>query len=96
MASFHTKTFQLHDDYMTPKHAWEDIAEYIPKDKIIWEAFYGDGASGNHLSDLGWQEEIHRDGAFYEEGVGGGGGAAPRPGAPAPQGFSCQISDVKR
>ena len=39
MASFHTKTFQKHDDYMTPKSAWEDIKKYIPTDKIIWEAF---------------------------------------------------------
>ena len=42
MAGFHTKTFIKHDDYMTPKHAWEAIQEYIPKNKIIWEAFYGD------------------------------------------------------
>ena len=70
MASFHTKTFTVHDDYMTPKHAWEDIAEYIPKDKIIWEAFYGDGASGNHLLDLGCQEVIHRDVDFYENDLG--------------------------
>ena len=41
MASFHTKTFTKHDNYMTPKHAWENIKEYIPKDKVIWEAFDG-------------------------------------------------------
>ena len=35
MASFHTKTFSKHDDYMTPKYAWENINMYIPKDKII-------------------------------------------------------------
>jgi hypothetical protein len=42
MAGFHTKTFLKHDDYMTPKYAFENIKQYIPKDKIIWEAFYGD------------------------------------------------------
>ena len=41
MAGFHTKTFAKHDSYMTPKSAWENIKEYIPKDKVIWEAFYG-------------------------------------------------------
>ena len=35
MAGFQTKTFSNHDDYMTPKSAWQNIAEYIPKDKQI-------------------------------------------------------------
>jgi len=35
-------TLQKHDDYMTPKIAWENIQHYLPKDKIIWECFYGD------------------------------------------------------
>lgn len=47
MAGFQTKTFLKHDDYMTPKSAWESILQYIPKDKLIWEAFYGDGTSGH-------------------------------------------------
>ena len=34
MAGFHTKTFLKHDDYMTPKYAWENIKQYIPQDKI--------------------------------------------------------------
>jgi len=53
MASFHTKTFTKHDDYMTPKYAWENINEYIPKDKVIWESFYGDGKSAGYLRELG-------------------------------------------
>ena len=53
MAIFHTKTFIKHDDYMTPKYAWENILHLIPKDKIIWEAFYGDGNSGDYLRELG-------------------------------------------
>ena len=43
-----------HDDYMTPKHAWEAIKDYIPRDKVIWEAFYGDGKSGKYLEELGF------------------------------------------
>jgi hypothetical protein len=50
---------------MTPKVAWEAIQEYIPKDKQIWEAFYGDGTSGNHLLELGFKV-IHEPIDFFE------------------------------
>ena len=30
--------FKVHDDYYTPKSAWEKINHLIPKDKVIWEA----------------------------------------------------------
>jgi len=69
MASFNTKTFTKHDDYMTPKHAWEDIKQYIPKDKLIWEAFYGNGDSGKYLTELGFNV-IHQDVDFYEHNLG--------------------------
>jgi hypothetical protein len=64
MASFHSKTFIKHDDYMTPKSAWENIKEFIPNDKVIWEAFYGDGKSGKYLSDLGLNV-IHTEEDFF-------------------------------
>jgi hypothetical protein len=66
MAGFHSKTFKKHDDYMTPKHAWEDIKHFIPKDKIIWEAFYGDGNSGNYIKELGFNV-INEERDFYTE-----------------------------
>lgn len=69
MASFHTKTFTKHDDYMTPKHAWEDIKQFIPKDKVIWECFYGNGTSGTYLQDLGFNT-IHEDIDFYDNNLG--------------------------
>lgn len=69
MAGFQTKTFQKHDDYMTPKYAWENIKEYIPKDKQIWEAFYGDGESGKYLTELGFKT-IHEDIDFFENDLG--------------------------
>ncbi len=69
MAGFHTKTFIKHDDYMTPKYAWENIKEYIPKNKVIWEAFYGDGKSGQYLKDLGF-DVIHEKIDFFEENKG--------------------------
>jgi|TARA_R100000081_G_C4776893_1_gene149132 hypothetical protein len=65
MAGFHTKTFLKHDDYMTPKYAWENIKQYIPKDKIIWEAFYGDSNSGNYLKELGFNV-IHDSIDFFD------------------------------
>jgi hypothetical protein len=69
MAGFHTKTFALHDDYMTPKSAWEAIVNYIPKTKVIWEAFYGNGQSGKYLSELGFTT-IHEDIDFFENNKG--------------------------
>ena len=66
MASFHTKTFQQHDDYMTPKSAWEAIRHFIPTDKLIWEAFYGDGNSGHYLTELGFNV-IHEVRDFFTE-----------------------------
>jgi hypothetical protein len=69
MAGFHTKTFLKHDDYMTPKSAWENIEQYIPKDKVLWECFYGDGKSGTYLEELGF-EVIHEEIDFYKHNKG--------------------------
>ena len=66
MAGFQTKTFSNHDDYMTPKSAWQNIAEYIPKDKQIWEAFYGDGTSAENLKELGFNV-VSEPIDFYKE-----------------------------
>lgn len=54
-----------HDDYMTPKSAWEAVKHLIPS-KVIWEAFYGDGASGKYLKDLGFTV-IHESIDFFTE-----------------------------
>lgn len=69
MAGFHSKTFLKHDDYMTPKYAWENIKDLIPKNKVIWEAFYGDGLSGTYLRDLGF-DVIHEPVDFFENNLG--------------------------
>ena len=69
MATFHTKTFEKHDDYMTPKSAWEAIQHLVPKDKVIWECFYGNGKSGEYISELGY-EVIHEPIDFYENNLG--------------------------
>jgi hypothetical protein len=69
MAGFNTKSFEKHDDYMTPKSAWENIKHIIPADKIIWEAFYGDGKSGQYLTELGFNV-IHDELDFFENNLG--------------------------
>jgi hypothetical protein len=69
MAGFHSKTFTKHDDYMTPKYAWENIQQFIPKDKVIWEAFYGDGKSGEYLTEMGFNV-IHEPVDFFENDLG--------------------------
>jgi len=53
MAGFTTKTFIVHDDYVTPNTAWDAIIPYIPRDKKIWECFYCNGKSGSYLTSLG-------------------------------------------
>ena len=67
MAGFDTETFTIHDDYMTPFSAWEAIKDYIPKDKVVWESFYGDGTSKEHLLKLGCKEVIHEPWDFFLE-----------------------------
>tara|TARA_R100000231_G_scaffold73833_3_gene57830 strand:- start:353 stop:853 length:501 start_codon:yes stop_codon:yes gene_type:complete len=69
MAGFTNETFIKHDDYFTPKYVWEDIKEYIPSDKLIWEAFYGDGESGKYLTELGFNT-IHEPIDFFENNLG--------------------------
>ena len=68
MADFHTKTFSKHDDYMTPKSAWDSIKEFIPEEyKVIYEPFYGDGKSGIILKELMPRKTIiHENVDFYE------------------------------
>ena len=69
MAGFHTKTFKVHDDYMTPKTAWEAIKHLIPRETVIWEPFYGDGKSGQNLRDLGFNV-IHEPIDFFTHDMG--------------------------
>jgi hypothetical protein len=53
------------DDYMSPKCIFEEIIEYIPKDKVISMPFFGDGTAGKHMTDLGFNV-IHQDEDFFE------------------------------
>ena len=53
-----------HDNYTTPKSAWEEIAHLIPKDKCISDPFYCNGSSGMYLRELGF-ECIHNNEDFF-------------------------------
>lgn len=64
MPSLSVPSLSVHDDYMTPPYAWENIAQFLPKDKICYEPFYGDGKSGEILRGLGLQV-IHEDTDFF-------------------------------
>ena len=44
-------------------------SKYIPNDKVIWEAFYGDGSSGDYLKELGFNV-IHEPIDFFENDKG--------------------------
>lgn len=57
------------DEYMTPKNAWENISHLLPKNKVLWEAFYGDGKSGEYLKELGFNV-IHEKIDFYQHNLG--------------------------
>ena len=69
MAHFRNNIIKVDDEYMTTLETWKSIEEYLPKDKIIWEAFYGDGESGNHLETLGFNI-IHKPIDFFENNEG--------------------------
>ena len=69
MAGFQTKTFIKHDDYMTHFSAWKNIEKYLPKDKVIWEAFYGNGKSAENLRKLGCKV-VSKDCDFFENNMG--------------------------
>jgi len=57
------------DNYYSKKEVWEKIQQYIPKDKVIWEPFYGDGKSGQYLRELGFHV-IHEPIDFFENDLG--------------------------
>ena len=51
--NFNNQHFLRIDDYTTPKHVWEEIQHFIPR-QVIWEPFFGNGQSGKDLESLGF------------------------------------------
>lgn len=64
-----TKDYKGNDNFITLKEDWDAIKEYIPKSKVIWEAFYCEGSSGDYLRELGFNV-IHKDIDFFENNLG--------------------------
>jgi len=56
--------FNKNDEYMTPFSAWDNIKQFIPRDKVIWEAFKGSGESCTHLQKLGF-DVVSTDEDFF-------------------------------
>ena len=54
------------DNYYTKKETWATIDEFLPKTGVVWEPFYGDGKSGQYLSELGCNV-VHRKIDFFDE-----------------------------
>ena len=71
MAVFGTKKkVSLHDEYMTPFSAWDNIKHLLPKDKVLWEAFYGNGKSARTLQQLGFTVEGGEGEDFFQHNKG--------------------------
>ena len=69
MANFTTDGFAIYDTYFTLKSTWQMVSKYIPKDKLIWECFYGNGDSARYLKELGFNV-ISEDIDFYKHNIG--------------------------
>lgn len=55
---------RLNDDYMTDPAAWRSIQHLIPRDKVVWDPFYGDGTSGKTFREMGFTV-YHEDRNFW-------------------------------
>ena len=60
------RDYKGNDDFYTQNSTWDLINKFIPKDKVIYEGFYGDGNSGNYLKELGCKQVIHKNIDFFE------------------------------
>jgi len=54
------------DHLMTCKATFEAISNYLPKNKIIWMPFYGDGKCEEIMQELGFDKVIHEERDFFE------------------------------
>jgi len=56
------------DEYYTRKKTFEDIKQYIPDNKIIYEPFLGSGQSVTYLKELGY-EVRYKNVNFFSESI---------------------------
>ncbi len=58
------------DDYFTPLSVWDMISDLLPRDVVIWEAFYNKASqSASHLRSLGCQV-VWEDVDFFTHDLG--------------------------
>jgi len=60
--------FKVDNEYYTPRSAWEQISQFIPKDKVVWEPFgYGKKHIGSpqFLRDLGCKQVVSTNENFF-------------------------------
>jgi hypothetical protein len=65
-------TFKVHDDYYTPKSAWENINHLIPKDKVILEGCMLNSVqskSPDYLTELGNKVVFDRNLNFITDDI---------------------------
>lgn len=64
--------FNIHDDYYTRKQTWEQIKEYIPKDKVIWEfcLLNSNEQSKKYLQELGFKVVGNKKIDFFKHNLG--------------------------
>lgn len=69
MATFTDYKISKYDDFNTPEYVWDWVLPYIPRDKVVWEAFYSNGDSGAYLESKG-VNVIHQDVDFFSNNLG--------------------------
>ena len=59
----------VYDEYYTRKKAWEDIQGFIPRDKVLWEAFMLNSVSSSplYLQELGYTVEWSASEDFFQQ-----------------------------
>ena len=64
--------WNIHDDFYTRKQSWEQIKEYIPQDKVIWEfcLLNSNEQSKKYLTELGFNVVGDRTIDFFEHDMG--------------------------
>lgn len=60
-------SYKKNDEYYTPLSVWKMIEKYLPKNKMIWEAFRGSGESTQFLRELGCSVESYEEDFFEND-----------------------------
>ena len=53
------------DNYNTPANAWEDILQFIKKERKLWLPFYNDGGCLKMLYDMSYNNVVHLDKDYF-------------------------------